>query len=395
MTKFIKENKFVAIIALIFVIMIGYYINESNKDVLKGKKVDGKAIVYSIADEDVNADDFYDDLYKVGQQSSIIPLFRKEVASQAIETTDELKEEAAAQASMIEQQFASQYPGTYKDVLNTQMAAMGYTSKTALQDWALNNLKERDITEAYIKAHFDELNIRNISYLLVKAEDPTAEPTEAEKEKMNNVDKAIADGTDFAEIAKEYSDDPSSAPNGGVLGLVDKNTSNLDPDFLKAALSLDEGQVSDWVHSTNFGWFRIKNNASTPESIEAFAKDHAVEGQTPVSPYLQIMDSYVNKALYTKAEELGIDFHGNSELEEQIKKAFGMVEEPKEEVKEEPKEEVKEETAEDSKEEAAEDVKEETTEDSKEETVEESKDDSKEEVKDETKAETEETATKE
>lgn len=122
MTKFIKENKFVAIIALIFVIMIGYYINESNKDVLKGKKVDGKAIVYSIADENVNADEFYDDLYKVGQQSSIIPLFRKEVASQAIETTDELKEEAAAQASMIEQQFASQYPGTYKDVLNTQMA---------------------------------------------------------------------------------------------------------------------------------------------------------------------------------------------------------------------------------------------------------------------------------
>ncbi len=325
MTKFLKENKFVTIIAIAFVCMIGYYVKESNKDVLKGKKVGGKPVVYAIADENVDADAFYDELYKVGQ-TSIVPLFRKEVASQAIETTEELKEDAKKQASMVEQQFASQYPGNYKDVLKTQVAAMGYTSKNALEEWALNNVKEREITEQYINKHFDELNIRAVSYLLIKAEDPTQDPTTQEQEKMDAVDAAIAEGKDFAEIAKEFSDDPSSAPNGGILGLVDNNTNNLDLDFLHAALALEEGQVSEWVHSTNFGWFRIKNNASTPETLEAFQKEHGDENEKS-HPYISVMNTYVNKALYEKAEELGMDFHGNEELETLLKTALGLVEE--------------------------------------------------------------------
>jgi len=71
--------------------------------------------------------------------------------------------------------------------------------------------------------------------------------------------KAIAQdvkgGADFAEIAKEKSQDPGSAKDGGDLGYFVK--ANMVPEFADVAFKMYPGQVSNPI-KTQFGWHIIK-----------------------------------------------------------------------------------------------------------------------------------------
>jgi foldase protein PrsA len=65
---------------------------------------------------------------------------------------------------------------------------------------------------------------------------------------------AQATQKNFAQLAKKYSTDSGSAAKGGDLGTLP--ASQLDPDFVQAALALSPGQISGPVH-TQLGWHVI------------------------------------------------------------------------------------------------------------------------------------------
>jgi peptidyl-prolyl cis-trans isomerase D len=89
------------------------------------------------------------------------------------------------------------------------------------------------------------------SHILFK----TAEKDEDEvRRQAEKVLSQIQSGADFAEMAKEYSED-TSADNGGSLGLFGRG--EMVPEFEQAAFSLDPGQVSDLVRTT-YGFHIIK-----------------------------------------------------------------------------------------------------------------------------------------
>ncbi len=64
----------------------------------------------------------------------------------------------------------------------------------------------------------------------------------------------IADGADFADLARKNSDCPSGA-EGGDLGKFPRGA--MVPEFDKAAFALEPGQVSD-VIETSFGYHLIQ-----------------------------------------------------------------------------------------------------------------------------------------
>ena len=139
---------------------------------------------------------------------------------------------------------------------------------------------------------------------------------------MDAVDAALKEGKSFSDAAIEFSEDTSTASTGGDLGVIDKNSSALDTNFLEASLALKEGEVSEWVRSDSFGYFKIMVTASTPETLEA---------NNPSSdPYVSLVQNYdttlENTAIWEKASELGIDFSGNEEVEAAVKKYFNMTE---------------------------------------------------------------------
>lgn len=320
MNKFLKKNWFVSLIIVIFACISVYYIYDTNKGKLKGKTSDGEDVVYSVNDEDVTASKFYDDLYTSNGNNAVISQFIKAVADDSYKTTKEIKENAASQAESIKTNYQSSYGSSYESQLSNDLASTGYSDLT---DYLVTQLKLNKIAGEYAANHFDDLQIRQISYILIKFEDSSnvpETPTDNEQSRMDAVDGSLNDGTSFADTATKYSEDTSTSTSGGVLGVIDKNASNLDATFLKTALSLKEGEVSDWIKSDSFGYFKIKCDASTPETLES--------SDSVSSPYESLVSKYdttlTKPAIWEKATSLGVDFKGNDDIEKEVKAYFGV-----------------------------------------------------------------------
>ncbi|GAA4011698.1 peptidylprolyl isomerase [Hymenobacter fastidiosus] len=73
--------------------------------------------------------------------------------------------------------------------------------------------------------------------------------------KLNDIRARILGGEDFATLAKQYSEDPGSAVEGGYLGFFKRK--ELVPQYEAAALKLEPGQMSPVVES-QFGFHLIQ-----------------------------------------------------------------------------------------------------------------------------------------
>jgi len=85
----------------------------------------------------------------------------------------------------------------------------------------------------------------------------SATRSEAEAKKMAEqlLGRVRGGHLDFAQAAKQFSDDPSAKKTGGDLGMFDRNT--MPPEFTKAAFELQVGQISNVV-KTEYGFHIIK-----------------------------------------------------------------------------------------------------------------------------------------
>ena len=89
----------------------------------------------------------------------------------------------------------------------------------------------------------------DVSHILVKTKEE-AEKIEADLKKDN--------GKNFAELAKQYSQDPGSKDKGGSLGFVNYDSTQLVQPFMQALRTLTKnGEISQPVQS-QYGWHIIK-----------------------------------------------------------------------------------------------------------------------------------------
>lgn len=98
---------------------------------------------------------------------------------------------------------------------------------------------------------------------------PVAPPDsawDAVRAKADSLLAEIREGADFAELAREHSDDTGSAPGGGDLDWFRRGV--MVPAFEDAAFRLRDGQVSEPVR-TPFGWHIIKVERSRPGEVRA------------------------------------------------------------------------------------------------------------------------------
>lgn len=100
------------------------------------------------------------------------------------------------------------------------------------------------------------------SHILVNFNDPEGKvDTAYAKAKIDTVMQKLKAGADFAELAKEYSNDTGSAKNGGDLGFFGRRM--MVKEFDEAAFNLKPGEISDVV-KTNFGYHIIKLTDQKP-----------------------------------------------------------------------------------------------------------------------------------
>jgi peptidyl-prolyl cis-trans isomerase C len=121
------------------------------------------------------------------------------------------------------------------------------------------------------------------SHILIKIDKDADEKTKLKARKeLEGIEARLLKGEDFAKLAKEFSQGPSSA-KGGDLGFFRRG--QMVPPFEKAAFALKPGEVSDIV-VTRFGYHLIKVTDRKPgktfsypevkENLTKFLKEQKV-----------------------------------------------------------------------------------------------------------------------
>ncbi len=111
------------------------------------------------------------------------------------------------------------------------------------------------------------------SHILIKTNElVTDEEAEA---RLNQLRERIANGEDFAELARAHSEDTGSAIEGGSLGWVSPGV--MVPEFQEKMDELAIGEMSD-VFQSRFGWHLIKVEDRREENMaEEFKRNKARE----------------------------------------------------------------------------------------------------------------------
>ena len=130
---------------------------------------------------------------------------------------------------------------------------------------------ETEIRKRYdaTKEEFKRPESAHILHILVKV-DPNAPPAvdAAAKAKADNIVKQLRAGADFAKLARENSDDPSSKDKGGDMGFVDRGMTV--ESFDTAAFTIQPNTISDPIRSKEYGYHIIKVLERRKEGYRTF-----------------------------------------------------------------------------------------------------------------------------
>jgi len=106
---------------------------------------------------------------------------------------------------------------------------------------------------------------------------PTEEAQDAARSRADSLFNELLTGSDFDQLALQYSDDRASGEKGGLLGTTQRG--DLVPEYEEIAFGLDEGEISSPVRS-RFGYHLIRLNWRRGEKINT---SHILIQLTPSS----------------------------------------------------------------------------------------------------------------
>ena len=196
-----------------------------------------------------------------------------------------------------------------------------------IDDTYLRNQQEQDLTIQKYKENFDK-NVKitdeemkkyyeehkkdyykdevKASHILISTVDDNGKPlSEAKKKeakkKAEEVLKKAKSGEEFSELAKEYSDDPGSAANGGDLGYFTKG--QMVQPFEEAAFSLKPGEISGLVESEH-GYHIIKVYDKIDKQLSFDEVKDQIKKTLIEDKYMENIESISKKAKVEKNESV-------------------------------------------------------------------------------------------
>jgi len=191
-----------------------------------------------------------------------------------------------------------------------------FLKQKASKELMANNYKTKymsslNITDQQLKTIYEQ-NIKSFqqeqvqaSHILIRTiTEKTAQDKEANEkayQKASELLKRVQLGEDFASLAKQYSEDPGSASQGGDLGYFARGA--MVKEFEEAAFGLEKGKISPLV-KTSYGYHIIKVVDHKTETA-AFEQ---VSGSIKESLQKQGLEDHLNQIIQTaKTEKYGVN----------------------------------------------------------------------------------------
>ena len=167
---------------------------------------------------------------------------------------------------------------------------------------------------AEVKAQYEKnLNLygqpeeRDASHILIasKADATESDKAAARKKADDLAAQAKANPAKFAELAKQYSQDPGSAPQGGDLGMFSRG--NMVKPFDDAVFAMKVDEIIGPVQ-TDFGYHIIKLNAINPAKVRSFDEvktqiETDLKRQKAAQKFASAADQFQN-LVYEQADSL-------------------------------------------------------------------------------------------
>jgi peptidyl-prolyl cis-trans isomerase D len=108
-----------------------------------------------------------------------------------------------------------------------------------------------------------------VRHILIKAEAKDAETSAKARKKAESIRDEAVKGKDFAQLAKQYSEDPGTKNRGGDLGYLTRG--QLVPEFEQEAFSVKVGEISKVVQ-TPYGFHILKVDEIQEAKVEPLGK---------------------------------------------------------------------------------------------------------------------------
>ena len=167
---------------------------------------------------------------------------------------------------LTDEEVKAYYDEHAKEFMTPDQVVIDYLELKKASFFDQVSVKDEDLQAAYQKETANLSEQRRAAHILIEVNDKT---TEAQaKAKIDEIQARLNKGEQFEALAKEFSQDPGSANNGGDLGFAGPGV--YDPAFEKALYSLAKDQVSEPVR-TDFGFHLIKLLGVEAPEVPTFA----------------------------------------------------------------------------------------------------------------------------
>lgn len=259
------------------------------------KLKNGDEAVVTMKDGDISVEELYSEMKEKYALDMLITKIDTAILNNVYKTDDEEKNYIDKQLETIKYYYETYYKSQYKS-FQEYLTQNGVESEDELKEnirltykrnKAVKNYVKSIITDKEIEKYYDEEIFGDISasHILIKPEyDDNAsdeEKKEAEKKALKEAKEVIAKlkkGEDFAELAKEYSDDSSNSKSGGKL--ADFNHGQMVEAFEDAAKDLKVGSYTTTPVKTEFGYHIILKTAQKDKPALKEVKDDIISDLT-------------------------------------------------------------------------------------------------------------------
>ena len=278
----------------------------------------------------VTADDLYSVLKEKYAANYLIQKIDEEILNDKFKTDDEMKDYINNQIKM----YQAMYGNDEKQLLSAVQSAgyqdldefkdsilLNYKRQLATKDYEKNKLSDSDINDYYKDNVYGDVTIRHILIDL----DVTDTMTDEEKEtaqkaadtKINEAYEKLNAGTDFKEVAKEYSDDDATKNDGGLVGTFNKKEmiSKFNSEFEKAVMKLEVGSYTKKAIKSSYGYHIIYKESQKEKPKLEEVKETIID--TLVEEALDNDEKAQYKALIELRENYGLTFN-----DDDIKKQY-------------------------------------------------------------------------
>lgn len=259
------------------------------------KLKNGDEAVVTMKDGDISVEKLYSEMKEKYALDMLITKIDTAILNNVYKTDDEEKNYIDKQLETIKYYYKTYYKSQYKsfqeyltqngveseDELKENIR-LTYKRNKAVKDYVKSIITDKEIEKYYDEEIFGDISA---SHILIKPEyDDNAsdeEKKEAEKKALKEAKEVVAKlkkGEDFAELAKEYSDDSSNSKSGGKL--ADFNHGQMVEAFEDAAKELKVGSYTTTPVKTEFGYHIILKTAQKDKPALKEVKDDIISDLT-------------------------------------------------------------------------------------------------------------------